>query len=417
MPRIIDHLLVDYLHAFGAVLIVGPKWCGKTTSAEQASFSSLKLQDPSSSSEYRQIADTNPSFLLSGPVPRLIDEWQTIPFLWDAIRSSVDERGEKGQFILTGSAVPQDDQILHTGTGRIAWLKMYPMSLYESGDSSGNISLYELFNNPKEIKTAQSPLSVQRIASVLCRGGWPDSINTDEHTSALITSNYVNAVCESDVSRVLGGIKYPNMVRAILRAYARNISTLASKSTIHKDVTMNEGSISLPTFQSYLNALERIFVIEDIPAWSPSIRSKTVIRASRKIGFTDPSLAAAALGLSPEYLLHDMNTFGFLFESLVIRDLRVYSQSMEGTLSYYHDRYGLECDVVLHLHDGRYALIEIKLGSKEIEEGASHLLKLKELIQEHHMQEPSLLMIITGGKLAYKRKDDVWVIPLACMKN
>lgn len=417
MPRILDSLLKEYLTIFGGVLIVGPKWCGKTTTAEQNARSVLKLQDPSTSLEYRKMAESAPAFLLKGNNPRLIDEWQTIPLLWDAVRSAIDDRGEPGQFILTGSAVPKDDGMMHTGTGRIARLHMYPMSLFESGDSSGSISLQALFDGNALVNGQVSNLTIEGLAHVICRGGWPGVIKMNEHASSFVVTNYLESVCESDVSRVLGSVKKPNVIRAILRAYARNLSTMATQKTIMDDVSANEGSISAPTFGAYLDALKRIFVIEDVPAWSPAIRSKTAIRSKDKIEFVDPSLAAAALGISSAGLLNDLNTMGFFFESLVVRDLRVYSQSLGGQISYYHDRYGLECDVVLHLRDGRYALIEVKTGSREIEEGASHLRELQKLIIEHHMKAPDILMVITGGKLAYKREDGVFVIPLACLKD
>lgn len=416
MPRVIDTILKEYLDVFGAVLVNGPKWCGKTTSCEHVSNSVIKLQDPSQSSEYRKMIDIDPTLVLNKEAPLLIDEWQTEPILWDAIRSEVDKRGISGQFILTGSAVPQDDGIMHTGTGRIARVKMYPMSLYESNESNGEISLLDLFNN-KNIDGIQSELTVEMLATAICRGGWPGAIGKSDIAASLIINGYIDALCESDVSRIDDSIKNPQRIRSILRSYARNISTLATKSTIRKDVIANDANISEATFFNYLNALERLFVIEDIPAWCPSIRSKSAIRASSKRGFVDPSLAAGVLNLSPSSLMNDLNTLGFLFESLAIRDLRVYSQKLGGRISYYHDRYGLECDAVLHLRDGRYALIEMKLGSKEIEEGSKHLLKLKSLIKEHNMLTPSFMMVLTGGKLAYQRKDGVYVVPIGCLKD
>lgn len=317
---------------------------------------------------------------------------------------------------MTGSAVPVDNSRMHTGTGRIARVKMYPMSLYESKESNGNISLEALFNGITDINGISSFMRVEDIAYVICRGGWPASIGKSARASFLITSSYVDALCESDVSRVDENMRNPQRIRSILRSYARNVSTLATKATIRKDVIANDQNISETTFFSYLNALERLFVIEDIPAWNPAIRSKTAIRSGTKRGFVDPSLACASLGLTYEGLMQDLNTLGFLFESLVIRDLRIYSQHLGGEISYYHDRYGLECDAVLHLRDGRYALIEMKLGSREIEEGASHLRKLKALIQEHNLKEPSFLMVITGGQFAYRREDGVLIVPIGCLK-
>lgn len=416
-PRMIDELLEEYLEVFGATLIVGPKWCGKTTSAENLAKTSIKLQDSRKSKDYLRMVDIDPSLLLNGDTPLLLDEWQVAPILWDAVRSIVDERQLPGQFILTGSAVPKDDGMMHTGTGRIARLMMYPMSLYESKESNGKISLKDLFHGNAQINGIESQLDISSLVSAICRGGWPASIGKSDRAASLIVENYINALCESDVSRISSGLKNPQRIRAILQSYARNISTLATKATIRKDVIANDQNISEATFFAYLNALGRLFVIQDIPAWSPAIRSKSAIRATTKRGFIDPSLAVAALSLSPQDLLQDMNTLGFMFESLVIRDLRIYSQTMGGNISYYHDRYGLECDAVLHLKDGSYALIEMKLGSKEIDEGSMHLLKLKELITQHGMKQPSLLMVITGGKIAYQREDGVYVIPIGCLRD
>lgn len=416
MERIIDGVLTEYLEVFGAVLLVGPKWCGKTTTAKQQARSVIQLQDPAKAHEYMQMIDVDPSLILKGDTPLLLDEWQTAPVLWDSVRTEVDNRNSSGQFILTGSAVPLDNSRMHTGTGRIARVKMYPMSLYESKDSNGTISLEGLFHGITDINGISSLMRVEDIAYVICRGGWPASIGKSARASSLITSSYVDAVCESDVSRLDENMKNPQRIRSILRSYARNVSTLATKATIRKDVIANDQNISEATFFSYLNALERLFVIEDIPAWNPAIRSKTAIRSGAKRGFVDPSLACASLGLTAEGLLQDLNTLGFLFESLVIRDLRIYSQHLGGEISYYHDRYGLECDAVLHLRDGRYALIEMKLGSREIEEGAAHLCKLKALIQEHDLKEPSFLMVITGGQFAYRREDGVLIVPIGCLK-
>lgn len=416
MKRIIDGILTEYLEVFGAVLLVGPKWCGKTTTAKQQARSVIQLQDPAKAHEYMKMIDVNPSLILKGDTPLLLDEWQTAPTLWDSVRTEVDNRNSSGQFILTGSAVPVDNSRMHTGTGRIARVKMYPMSLYESKESNGNISLEALFNGITDINGISSFMRVEDIAYVICRGGWPASIGKSARASFLITSSYVDALCESDVSRVDESMRNPQRIRSILRSYARNVSTLVTKATIRKDVIANDQNISETTFFSYLNALERLFVIEDIPAWNPAIRSKTAIRSGTKRGFVDPSLACASLGLTYEGLMQDLNTLGFLFESLVIRDLRIYSQHLGGEISYYHDRYGLECDAVLHLRDGRYALIEMKLGSREIEEGASHLRKLKALIQEHNLKEPSFLMVITGGQFAYRREDGVLIVPIGCLK-
>ena len=356
LPRIADKLLEDRLNAIGAVLIAGPKWCGKTTTALEQAKSVLKLQDTDKSKEYLAAAAVKPSLLLRGENPRLIDEWQMAPVLWDAVRNAVDERGENGLFILTGSTTVDDSLIMHSGTGRISRLIMYPMSLFESGDSNGKISLAALFQNPElDIDGVTSDLSIENLVFAACRGGWPSSLNRKTEKTMLFEAlNYVENICESDASTVDGIKRSPDRVKAVLRAYARNISTLATDKTILKDVTSNYMDISGPTLFSYLNVLERLYVIEDIPAWCPSIRSATTIRAGKKKGFTDPSIAVAALALSPESLLFDMFTFGFVFESLCLRDLKIYSSSLGGHVSYYRDRFSLEADCVLHLSDGRY---------------------------------------------------------------
>jgi len=425
MPRIVDKLLEERLTAVGAVLIAGPKWCGKTTTAEQQAKSVLKLQDPDKTKGYLATAGVKPSLLLSGENPRLIDEWQMAPALWDAVRSAVDERGEEGLFILTGSTTVDESAIMHSGTGRISRMVMIPMSLYESRESNGKISLADLFQNPAlDIDGITSDLSIEALIFAACRGGWPSSLSKKTEKAMLFEAqNYVANICDSDASTVDGVKRSPERVRAVLQSYARNISTLATDKTILEDITSNYTDISEPTLFSYLNALERLYVIADVPAWCPSIRSATSIRSSKKKEFVDPSIATAAFALSPEALLQDLNTFGFLFECLCFRDLKVYSSAMGGQASYYHDRYGLEADCVLHLADGRYALIEFKLGSREIEEGAAHLTDLKMLIRKANkekrvrLREPDLLMVITGGEMAYTRGDGVKIIPLGALKN
>ena len=425
MPRIVDRILEERLEAVGAVLIAGPKWCGKTTTAEQQAKSVLKMQDPDKNKGYISTAETKPSLLLKGKNPRLIDEWQMAPVIWDAVRNSVDERGEEGLFILTGSTTVDESLIMHSGTGRISRMTMYPMSLYESMESNGKISLSDLFNDTDmDIDGISSDLSVENLVFAASRGGWPSSLKKKTDKAKLYEAeNYIANICDSDASTVDGVKRSSERVRAVLKSYARNISTLATDKTILKDVSSNYMDISEPTLLSYLNALERLYVIKDIPAWCPSIRSATAIRSSKKKEFTDPSIAVAALAISPEALLLDFNTFGFIFECLCIRDLRVYASSFGGSLSYYQDRYGLEADCVLHLADGRYALMEIKLGSREIEEGAAHLTELKELIQianrenRAKLREPDLLIVITGGELAYTRSDGVKIIPIGTLKN
>lgn len=424
--RIVDKELDLRLEAFGATLIVGPRWCGKTTTAEEKAKSVLKMQDPDMREGYLATANAKPSLLLKGENPRLIDEWQEAPILWDAVRTAVDVRQEEGLFILTGSTSVDDSQIHHTGTGRISRMKMYPMSLYESKESTGAISLKELFDNSEsDIDGVMSMMRIEDLIFAACRGGWPSALRKKSDAAKLIVANdYLKNVCETDISTVDGVMRNSVLAEMILRSYARNISTLAKKNSIYKDVAANVESLSMPTLDSYITAFTRLFVIEDIDAWCPAIRSATTIRSGKKRGFIDPSIAVAALGLSPDYLEKDLKTFGFIFECMCIRDLKIYSQPLKGKVSHYHDRYDLEADAVLHIGDGRYALIEFKLGSAEIEEGAKHLLKIKELVRNYNetekqvpLREPDLLIVITGGNMAYTRPDGVKIIPIGCLKD
>lgn len=425
LHRTVDTLLDLQLQAMGAVLIEGPKWCGKTTTAKQKAHSVIEFQDPNTRAGYLETAKTKPHLLLKGETPRLIDEWQDAPVIWDAVRVEVDKRQDVGQFILTGSNSVDGSQIFHSGTGRIARMKMYPMSLWESQESNGEISLLDLFNNPKKDIEAVSNLEIEQLIFAVCRGGWPASLNAKTDAARLMTvRNYYNSLCKNDIIHIDGVKRNEITTRNLLRSYARNISTLAKKQAILDDIKANDESITMPTLDDYLMALEKLFVIEDVDAWCPAIRSKTVIRSGVKRDFVDPSVAVAALGLTPETLYLDLLTFGFLFENACIRDLRAYSQSLDGHVSYYHDRYGLEADVVLHLGDGRYALIECKLGSHQIEDAAKHLLEIKRLIKKHNetepqvsIREPDLLMVITGGQYAYKRDDGVLVVPIGCLKD
>lgn len=420
-------MLQERLETFGAVLIEGPKWTGKTTTAEQQAKSVIKLQDPDKAEEYLTTAATKPSLLLKGEQPRLIDEWQDAPMIWDAVRTAVDNTGGKpGQFILTGSNTVDKTKIRHTGTGRITRMKIYPMSLWESLESSGEVSIQELFNNPDyDIDGASSKLDIPGLILTACRGGWPATLQMPPKASMFIAKDYVNSVCENDISAVDNKRRNPKIARQIMKSYARNISTLAKKSNILADVTASEDiSLSMNTFDDYIAALEKLFVIQDIDAWCPAIRSKTAIRSSPKRCFVDPSIAVAAMNVNAEALETQLKTFGFIFEQMCIRDLKAYTADFNSRISYYRDRYGLEADLVLHLEDGRYALIECKLGSSEIDNGAKHLLELKRLIQEHNktekqvpIREPDLLIVITGGTMAYSRPDGVKVIPLACLKD
>lgn len=426
LKRIADGVLKARLEAFGAVQIKGPKWCGKTTTAAMQAKSVIKMQDPDSREGYLVTARTKPSLLLNGETPRLIDEWQEAPVLWDSVRYAVDERRLKGQFILTGSTVIDSNAIMHTGTGRISQMQMYPMSLYESQESNGKISLQELFDDKKlDIDGITSDLSVEKLIFAACRGGWPASLGKmSEKAKLLIARDYVNIICEEDISRVDDRKRNPALARLIMRSYARNICSLAKKTQMLADVSAEMENTALSTFNDYVEALEKLFVIDDIEAWSPSIRSKTTIRTGKKRCFSDPSMAVAAIGASPRSLEQDLLAFGFIYECLCMRDLKVYSQALDGRLSYYRDRSGLEADAVLHLADGRYALIECKLGSRDIEEGSRHLLELKRLIEQrneaeprHPIRIPDLLMVLTGGEMAYTREDGVRVVPIGCLKD
>lgn len=425
--RIADNLLQERLEAFGAILIEGPKWTGKTTTAAQFAKSIIKMQDPDKAEEYLSTAAAMPSLLLKGEKPRLIDEWQDAPVLWDAVRTAVDNNGGvPGQYILTGSNTVDKTKIRHTGTGRITRMKMLPMSLWETRESSGDISIRELFDNPNlEIDGSAGKLTIPDLIKAACRGGWPVTLQMNEKACMMIAKDYVNSVCDNDISSVDGIKRNPKVARHIIRSYARNISTLAKKKNIVEDIiAAGDISISIDTFDDYVSALEKLFVIQDIDAWCPAIRSKTAIRSAPKRCFVDPSIAIAAMGLNAEALETQLKTFGFIFEQMCIRDLKAYTLDFDTHISYYRDRYGLEADLVLHLADGRYALIECKLGSREIDDGAKHLLEIKRLIKEHNktekqtpLREPDLLIVITGGQMAYTRPDGVKVIPLASLKD
>lgn len=421
--RIIDEQLNLKLESFGATLIVGPKGCGKTTSAKQKAKSFIEFQDEEQRENLLSVANISPSKLLIGDKPRLFDEWQDAPKLWGTIRKSVDDLGENGLYILTGSS-SKDIFKPHTGTLRISQLKMYPMSLFESEESNGTVSLMELFNHPENFDGCVSNLSIDNLIFAICRGGWPKSLmNKTDRSKLEVAKDLYLQTYSVDISNVDNVKRNPRWAQAILQSYSRNICTLADTKTILGDVKANF-DISQPTFDAYVQALEKLYIIEDIDAWSPAIRSKSVIRASKKRNFIDPSIAVSAMGLSPEYFNTDFKTLGFLFESLCLRDLKIYSSHNNGFISYYHDRYGLEADGVLHLNDGRYALIEFKLGSHEIDEGAKHLNEIERLIKKYNKTEkqcpmrlPNLKIIITGTEFGYKRDDGVLVIPIGCLKD
>lgn len=417
--RIVDDILKRKLLGKGAVLIEGPKWCGKTTTAEQIAASVLYMDDPEKKEQNITMSDLNPKWLLKGATPRLIDEWQLAPKLWDSIRFEVDHRDSLGQFILTGSAVPVNTQeITHSGTGRFTWLTMRTMSLYESGDSTGEVSLKELFEGVTEI-AGSSNLSIERLAFLICRGGWPRAIDMHDEIALDQAIDYYDAVARMDINRANNVKKNPERVRRLMRSYARNQGGQVPNTVLAKDIAINDdASMNEETVASYIQALRKIFVIDDMPAWNPNLRSKTAIRSSDTRYYNDPSIAAAALGIGPNDLLNDLKTFGLLFETLCIRDLRVFADALGGDVYHYRDKDGLECDAVIHLRNGKYGLIEIKLGGdKLIEEGANNLKEMKAKIDTDKMNTPSFLMVITGtGDYAYRRHDGLYVVPIGCLK-
>ncbi|MBQ8142321.1 MAG: ATP-binding protein [Bacilli bacterium] len=415
--RIADSIFLEKLQGKGAVLIEGPKWCGKTTTAEQVAKSVLYMADPRSFQQNMMLADTNPDYLLKGATPRLIDEWQLAPKLWDAARFEVDHRKEMGQFIFTGSSVPADlSKVNHTGTGRFSWLKMRTMSLLESGESNGEISLKKLFDAPNAIYS-KSDVSLEEIAYLICRGGWPVATYLKDKIALNQARDYFDAVIYSDISRVDNKKRDPEKAKRILQSYARNQGSQISIDTIVEDIRNNDTSITRATVNSYIEALKKIFVIEDLPAWNPILRSKTAIRTTNTRYFIDPSIAAAALGFGTGDLMNDLRTFGLMFETMAIRDLRVYADAIEGNVYHYRDKNGLECDAVIHLRNGNYGLVEIKLGGEKlIEEGCKSLLKLAGKIDTDKMKEPSFLMVLTAsGDIAYQRKDGIYVVPISTL--
>ena len=419
IPRIIDNKIKEKLDIMGAVYIKGPKWCGKTTSAKQFAKSVLEMQNPDLQENYIELANTKPSLLLEGDKPRLIDEWQLAPKLWNAVRYSVDNIGKPNQYILTGSSTPIEDDTLHSGVGRFAFITMKPMTLFESGDSNGKISLKEILDGNREIDGIKTDLTYEKIAYVLCRGGFPNSIDLQEKQSLDIAKNYIDVLCETDILKVDGIKRNPSLARAILKAYARQVSTINSNQTLIEDVKANYSDVSDRTIIDYIETFKKLYIIEEIEAWNPNIRSKTAIRTSYKKSMIDPSLTVAALGCSPKDIMLDIRTFGLLFENLVNRDLSVYVNDIGGSLKHYRDRYKLECDNVVHFDDGRYALIETKLGGTKIKEAEEHLLTLKYLILKNapNIGKPQFLMVITGTDMAYTTENGVLVVPIGCLKN
>lgn len=417
--RIADDLLQTRLRRKGAVLIEGPKWCGKTTTAEQHAASILYMADPQKRKQNLQAAKMNVGNILNGAVPRLIDEWQIAPTLWDSVRFEVDQRNEVGQFILTGSSVPpKSDEIYHSGTGRFAKLLMRPMSLFESGESSGSVKLQDLFQHSDSIE-GESKIDIAELAYLICRGGWPGALGLSREDALGQAFDYYDLVCDSDVSRVDDVVRNAQRVRLLMRSYARHQGSMATVGTILSDMKANEASdLSDNTIYDYIKVLKKIFVIEDMPAWNPNLRSKTAIRTSDNRYFIDPSIATAALGIGPNDLIDDLETMGLFFETLAVRDLRVYADALDGQVYHYRDKSGLECDTVLHLRNGSYGLIEIKLGGDDlIESGAKSLKALSEAIDTTRMHQPSFMMVLTGiGDFPYRRDDDVWVVPIGCLR-
>lgn len=418
--RIVDAILQDKLEAKGAVLIEGPKWCGKTTTAAQKAASILRMDNPAEKEQNLSLAKLNPLRLLKGETPRLIDEWQIAPSLWDTVRYEVDQRSKMGQFILTGSAVPPDTkEITHSGTGRFSWLLMRPMSLFESGESSGEVSLKDLFDGKLDVD-GENKNDIEKLAFLICRGGWPGAVGLKEKPALQQAFDYYAGVVKSDINRVDGNAKNEERVMRIMRSYARNQGGQVAMTVIANDIMSNDAfSVNEDTVQTYIQSLKKIFVVEDMTAWNPNLRSKSAIRTSDTRYFVDPSIAVASLGLGPEDLLNDLNTYGLLFETLCVRDLRVFAESINGSVYHYRDNAGLECDSVVHLRNGKYGLVEIKLGGDTlIEEAASNLKKLALKIDTSRMNEPSFLMVLTGvGHYAYKREDGILVVPIGCLKN
>ena len=417
--RVSDKVLLEHLESKGAVLIEGTKWCGKTTSAKHIAKSVIEMDRPDMTEQYQQMARINPSNLLEGKVPHLIDEWQIATNIWNAVRYEVDRRGEFGQFILTGSSVPAAlDESMHTGTGRIVRMQMRPMSLFESKDSTGQVSLMDLFNK-KDISTVDNH-SIDEIAFLICRGGWPAALNHGKKVALKQAFDYYDAVVNDDISRVDRVKRDSERTKRILKSYARNVATQASLETIRSDIISNDvETFDKEALYGYLNALKRIFVIEDSPAWNPNLRSKTAIRTSDTRYFVDPSIAVAALGLGPTDLVNNLELMSLIFENLCVRDLRIYADALDGSVYHYRDKTGLECDAVIHLRNGSYGLVEVKLGGDQsINEGAESLLKLTSKIDTGKMKKPAFLMVLCGvAPFAYKREDGVFVVPITCLKD
>lgn len=421
--RIVDGLLAKKLQAKGAVLIEGPKWCGKTTTAENIAASKVLLARPDVKEHFSNMLEIDMDVALSGDTPMLIDEWQTVPKLWDAVRYMVDHRQQFGQFILTGSAVPDGEgakAMEHSGVGRFAWLTMRPMTLFESGDSDGSVSLGALFDGPQRI-LSRNALNLRQIAFLICRGGWPMAVGLPEDVALEQAFDYYDAVTKEDVTRVDGVKRASERVQRLMRAYARHQGAQVSIAMLRKDLEHHDVAVlDDDTIVSYLDALRKIFVVEDMPAWNPNLRSKTAIRTADTRYFVDPSIATAALGIGPVDLMNDLNTMGLFFETMCVRDLRVFAEALHGKVYHYRDKSGLECDAVVHLRDGRYGLIEIKLGGQSlIDEGVGVLNALEAQIDTSRMKGPSFKMVLTAtGEYAYRRPDDgIYIVPIGCLRS
>ncbi len=420
LKRIADDLLALQLEAAGYVVIEGAKWCGKTTTALQQAASVIRMDDPKRKDEYLRLAQTDVEELLAGETPHLIDEWQKAPQIWDACRFMVDTRQGDGQFILTGSSEPVDSsRISHSGTGRVGWVKMRPMTLWESGESSGGISLETLFEGDFKAAKAEEH-TLRDICYLVCRGGWPKAIGKPERAALKQSYNYIDAIAKREIKEVDEINRSESNTRKLLRSYARNQGSQAGKGTIAADMEHFDGQkMDENTIASYIKALKKLFVIEDMEAWNPNLRSKAAIRTADTRYFTDPSMAAAALGIGPADLMKDLNTLGLFFETMAVRDLRVYAEANDGQVFHYRDSNNLECDAVIHLRNGHYGLVEIKLGGESlINEGAKSLLLLERKINTDRMYAPSFKMVLTAvGSFAYCREDGVYVVPIGCLKH
>ena len=420
LKRIIDKTIAEKLHLMGCVVVKGPKWCGKTTTSKQFAKSIIELQDPVEGNKYKEIAENNIKLLLEGENPRLIDEWQIIPNIWNAVRYDVDVKDGKGLYILTGSVTPNDEETndLHSGTGRMSFVTMYPMSLFESGDSNGTISLKDILEGNVDVNGQKSDITYERLAYLTCRGGWPSAVKmSDEKLALQVATEYLDALCETDIENEDKRNKNPALTRAIIRAYSRLVCTIEANNTLYNDVKSIYGDVSDPTIMTYLKKMNRLYVTDEISAWNPNIISKTNVRTAPKKTLIDSSIACAALQCSPKELALDPISFGLLFENLADRDLKVYASRQGGFLRHYRDRYGLECDQVIHFNNGEYALIQTKLGTKKIKEATDKLIELRTKIKNNGKREPKFLMVVTGSDIAYTTKEGVLIVPIGCLKD